>query len=33
VMPSKASLMPTGLLNALTRDEIRDLLGYLLNPR
>lgn len=33
VVPSKASLMPTGLLNVLTKDEIRDLLGYLISPR
>jgi putative membrane-bound dehydrogenase-like protein len=26
---SKLSLMPEGLLNTLTRDEVRDLLGYL----
>lgn len=26
---SKLSLMPEGLLNSLTRDEVRDLLGYL----
>jgi len=33
VIPSRTSLMPTGLLNALTKDEIRDLLSYLLSPR
>ncbi len=33
IVPSKTSLMPTGLLNSLTEDEIRDLLGYLLDPR
>ncbi len=33
MVPSKASLMPTGLLNALTRDEIRDLLSYLISPQ
>ena len=26
---SKLSLMPEGLMNTLTRDEVRDLLGYL----
>jgi hypothetical protein len=26
---AKLSLMPEGLLNTLTRDEVRDLLGYL----
>src|SRR5262249_17390017 len=26
---SKLSVMPEGLLNTLTRDEVRDLLGYL----
>ncbi len=33
VIPSKASLMPAGLLNPLTKNEVRDLLGYLLNPQ
>ena len=33
VRPSKASLMPAGLLNPLTKNEVRDLLGYLLNPQ
>jgi putative heme-binding domain-containing protein len=27
--PSKLSVMPEGLLNTLTREEVRDLLGYL----
>ena len=27
--PSKLSLMPEGLLNNLTRDEVQDLLAYL----
>lgn len=33
VIPSKTSLMPAGLLNPLTKNEVRDLLGYLLNPQ
>ncbi|MEC9095122.1 MAG: hypothetical protein VX776_00735, partial [Planctomycetota bacterium] len=33
VIPSKVSLMPSGLLNALTRREIKDLLAYLINPQ
>jgi hypothetical protein len=27
--PSKVSMMPTGLLDTLTRDEILDLLAYM----
>ncbi|MEO1999738.1 MAG: c-type cytochrome, partial [Planctomycetaceae bacterium] len=30
IIPSKTSLMPAGMLNTLTQNEIRDLLGYLL---
>jgi hypothetical protein len=29
--PSKVSLMPTGLLDKLNRDEVLDLLAYLLS--
>ena len=29
VIPSKTSLMPEGLLNTLTRDEILDLVAYI----
>ena len=29
VIPSKTSLMPEGLLNTLTRDEILDLIAYI----
>ena len=29
IEPSKLSLMPEGLLNTLTREEVRDLFGYL----
>jgi len=31
IVPSQVSLMPAGLLDSLTADEIRDLLGYLLS--
>ena len=31
VAPSKVSLMPTGLLDKLNRDEVLDLLAYLLS--
>lgn len=30
--PATASLMPAGLLNTLTHDDILDLLAYLLSP-
>ncbi len=33
IIPSRTSLMPTGLLDPLTKEEIRDLLGYLLDPQ
>ena len=32
VLPSKVSLMPSGLLDSLSKEEIRDLLVYLLDP-
>ena len=31
VTPSRVSAMPEGLLNTLTREEVLDLLAYLLN--
>ena len=33
IRPSQTSLMPKGLLNSLTKKEIRDLMGYLLAER
>lgn len=30
--PSKVSMMPTGLLDTVTRDEILDLIAYLYSP-
>ena len=30
IEPSKVSLMPEGLMNALTKDEVLDLVAYLL---
>lgn len=31
IVPSKVSMMPTGLLNTLTKTEILDLMAYLLS--
>jgi hypothetical protein len=31
IEPSKVSLMPPGLLNILTKDEILDLVAYVLS--
>jgi hypothetical protein len=31
IAPSKVSLMPPGLLNILTKDEVLDLLAYVLS--
>lgn len=31
MMPSKTSMMPTGLLNTLNEDEVKDLMAYLLS--
>ena len=31
IEPSKVSLMPPGLLNILTKDEVLDLLAYVLS--
>ena len=31
MFPSKVSMMPTGLLNTLSRDEVLDLMAYLLS--
>lgn len=33
LQPSKLSLMPDGLLNALKPEEVRDLFGYLMSPQ
>ena len=33
IEPSKVSLMPPGLLNILTKEDVLDLLAYVLQPR
>ncbi len=33
IQPSKLSLMPDGLFNALKPNEVRDLIGYLMSPQ
>lgn len=33
IQPSKLSLMPDGLFNAMTPHEVRDLIGYLMSPQ
>jgi hypothetical protein len=32
VRPEPVSTMPSGLLNALSEDEVKDLIAYLLAP-